>query len=302
MLYDENFVKPEIRDGWPVSEMIKKSWWIQLDLLQVFDRVCKKHNLRWYPIGGVQIGVIRHKGIIPWDDDIDVAMPREDYDKFMEICPKELDNPYFLQSPLTDKDCYQTWLSLRNSDTTGNRISCMSKRLNNGVAIDILPLEGCEDSLFRYKLRRFPMRIVSTICNTYVNEFNTSTTANILRKFLRMFRINYLAVYRWLERQNSRHTWDKYNKVTLTLLADPIAKDIRHVIWEKEDFMRTVDMPFENMITLPVPVGYDRILRTEYGDYMQFPPIEKRKGKHDIIFAPDAPYKEYCAANYGVKY
>ena len=66
--------------------------------------------------------------------------------------------------------------------------------------------------------------------------------------------------------------------------------------------MRTVDMPFENMITLPVPVGYDRILRTEYGDYMQFPPIEKRKGKHDIIFAPDAPYKEYCAANYGVKY
>ena len=263
MLYDENFVKPEIRDGWPVSEMIKKSWWIQLDLLQVFDRVCKKHNLRWYPIGGVLIGVIRHKGFIPWDDDIDVAMPR---------------------------------------DTTGNRISCMSKRLNNGVAIDILPLEGCEDSLFRYKLRRFPMRIVSTICNTYVNEFNTSTTANILRKFLRMFRINYLAVYRWLERQNSRHTWDKYNKVTLTLIADPIAKDIRHVIWEKEDFMRTVDMPFENMITLPVPVGYDRILRTEYGDYMQFPPIEKRKGKHDIIFAPDAPYKEYCAANYGVKY
>ena len=48
MLYDENFVKPEIRDGWPVSEMIKKSWWIQLDLLQVFDRVCKKHNLRGY--------------------------------------------------------------------------------------------------------------------------------------------------------------------------------------------------------------------------------------------------------------
>ena len=136
-----------------MENVVKHLQRVILGIITDIDALCQKNSIDYYLVGGSTIGAVRHKGFIPWDDDIDVAMPREDYDKFMEICPKELDNPYFLQSPLTDKDCYQTWLSLRNSDTTGNRISCMSKRLNNGVAIDILPLEGCEDSLFRYKLR-----------------------------------------------------------------------------------------------------------------------------------------------------
>lgn len=299
--YDPVFIEPEIRDGWSVSEETKKVWWIQLEILKEFDRICKKNDLRWFPIGGILIGVIRHKGFIPWDDDVDVAMPREDYNRFMEICKTEVKEPYFLQTPFTDVDCYQTWISLRDSRTTGNRVSCLKTKQNNGIGIDILTLEGCESSLLRYKMRRFPLMILSTICNTYVNEFNTTPKAIFIRRILRRFPINYLRIHRFLEKHNSKHTWDKYDNVTLTLLADPIAKDVRHIIWKKEDFSSTIDMPFEGMM-IPVPIGYDRILRTEFGDYMKFPPVEKRVGKHAVVFAPDVPYKKYCSEQYGVQY
>ena len=299
--YDQDFIKEEIRSGWKVTEKTKKAWWVQLQLLQEFDRICKKHGLRWYPIGGILIGVIRHKGFIPWDDDVDVSMPREDYEKFIRIARKEVKEPYFFQHPLLDKDCYLTWCSIRDSRTTGNRVSCLKTRQNNGIGIDINPLEGCEDSLFLYKLRRAHLMVLSTIANTYVNEFNMSPKAVLIRKILRKFPINYKGILRYLEWHNSRHPWSKYNNVTLTLLADPIAKDLRHVIWKKEDFAKTIDMPFEN-ITIPVPVGYDRILRTEFGNYMEFPPVDKREGKHDVVYEPDIPYKEYCSRTYGVKY
>ena len=63
--YDQDFIKEEYRSGWLVTTLVKKSWWIQLDVLKEFARVCKENGLRWYPIGGILIGVIRHKGFIP---------------------------------------------------------------------------------------------------------------------------------------------------------------------------------------------------------------------------------------------
>lgn len=304
MEYDKSFIKEEVIAGWTVTEKMKKVWWVQLDLIKVFASICQKHNLRWYPIGGALIGVIRHKGFIPWDDDIDLFMPREDYDKFLEICPKELEEPYFLQTTFNDEDCYMFWSSLRNSNTTGNRASCMNKRLNNGIAIDILPLDGCESNFTLYRIRRFPLRVASVICNTYVNEFNTSKKAIILRKILRMFPIDYKKIYRWIEKQNSKHPMSKYEKCTQTLVADPTfsgKKGLKRIIFDKKDFESTIELPFEN-ITLQVPVGYDNILRTSYHDYMSFPPVEERVGKHKMVFEPDIPYKEYCSKHYGVVY
>ena len=301
MEYDKEFIKPEIRCDWEVTEEQKKIWWVQLDLLKLFQNICDTHHLRWYPLYGTLLGAVRHKGFIPWDDDVDLAMPRADFDRFVKICRKELSYPYFLQSTLTDEDCFYTWVALCNSETTGNRISCLSKRQNNGIRIDIMPLDGCEKSSFWFKLNRFPIRVATVICNTYANEFNMGKKAVLLRKILRKGKINYKRGYQWIEAMNRRYTWDKYHCVTFRALNDPHTGTGRQMIWDKEIFRETKDCRFENLV-VPIPVGYDRMLKQVYGNYLDFPPLTERQGEHNVIFKPDIPYKTYCAEMYGVDY
>lgn len=90
MDYDKDFIREEVICDWKVSETIKKVWWIQLDLLKTFDKICKQNNLSWFPMWGTLLGTIRHKGFIPWDDDVDIVMPRDDYSKFQVVCKEQL--------------------------------------------------------------------------------------------------------------------------------------------------------------------------------------------------------------------
>ena len=299
--YDPEFIKPEIRAGWEVSTDIKKVWTIQLDLIKVFDNICKLNNLRWYPMWGTLLGVIRHKGYIPWDDDVDIVMPRPDYDKFVEICNNYITEPYYLQTTLTDSECFYMWVSLRNSDTTGNRKTCLSKKQNNGIGIDIMPLDGCQDTIWKYKLSRIPVRVITVLANTYVNDFNNGLVARCLRRVLRTIGFNYKKVYQIAEKWNRKYSVEVYNKMAFRAHADPLTKVIQRDMWDKSDFETTIDMPFE-YIQIPVPIGYDKILKQIYGHYMEFPPLDKRAAKHDVIYEPDVPYGVYCSKYYKTKY
>ncbi len=295
------FIKPEERAGWKVPEKMKKVWATQLDLIQVFDNICKLNNLQWYPMWGTLLGVIRHKGYIPWDDDVDIVMPRPDYDKFVEVCNNYISEPYYLQTTLTDSECFYMWVSLRNSNTTGNRKSCLSKSQNNGIGIDIMPLDGCQEQPLMYKITRMRVRIITVLANTFVNEFNTTSIARLLRRILRFIGFNYRKAYIKAEKINRKYKLEAYPKVAFRAHADPLTKVITRDMWNKEDFAETIDMPFE-YITIPVPVGYDRILKQIYGNYMDFPPVDKRQAKHDVIYEPDVPYKEYCNKYYKTQY
>lgn len=103
---DKNFLNSEVRDDYLVTSHTKKLWAVQLNLLKKFKEVCEKNNLKFYLTYGSLLGAIRHNGYIPWDDDIDIAMPREDYDKLKEIAAKEFEDPYFYQTQENELDFF----------------------------------------------------------------------------------------------------------------------------------------------------------------------------------------------------
>lgn len=136
------FLNEEIKCDFKITTKTKKLWAVQLDLLQVLLDVCNKHGLRIYADGGTLLGAIRHNGYIPWDDDIDMVMMREDYERLMELT-EEFEHPYFLQNIYTDPHYAHRHTQLRNRYTVCwgiNQKGCTG-RYNQGIFIDIFPID-----------------------------------------------------------------------------------------------------------------------------------------------------------------
>lgn len=115
----------------------------ELEILDVFVRVCVKHGLRYYLVGGTLLGAVRHQGFIPWDDDIDVAMPREDYDRFADVAALELGPQYFYQCPETDPYYFLTYAKIRKNGTEVYEERFKNAKFHKGIFIDIFPLDFC---------------------------------------------------------------------------------------------------------------------------------------------------------------
>src|SRR5699024_7471673 len=113
----------------------------QLDILIEFDRICKKNNIKYQLFAGTLLGAIRHKGFIPWDDDIDVCMLREDYEKFLNICNKDMKNEYFLQTYNSDTNYIMQFAKLRKNNTIFLERVTANCDIHHGVYIDIFPLD-----------------------------------------------------------------------------------------------------------------------------------------------------------------
>ena len=138
--FPEDFLKEETRCEFRITEKQKKIWMIELDMLMEFMRVCEKHGLKYYIVFGTLLGTIRHNGFIPWDDDIDVCMPRDDYERFLKLAD-EFEAPVFLQIPETDPGYFYSHPKLRNSNTTGFSDIRGCFGFNSGLWIDIFPLD-----------------------------------------------------------------------------------------------------------------------------------------------------------------
>ena len=145
----EGFLNEEVRCGYTVTRQRKEIWAVELDLLAEFDRVCRKYDLKYCADGGTLLGAVRHQGYIPWDDDLDVAMLRRDFEKLNEIAPKEFKKPYFWQTEETDPGSARGHAQLRNSDTTSIiALEYKHQRHNNfnqGIFIDIFPFDTVID-------------------------------------------------------------------------------------------------------------------------------------------------------------
>ena len=291
----EDFLKEEVRCDYPVPSSMKKAWAIQLDLLVKLFEVCKKHNLRIWACGGSMLGAVRHKGFIPWDDDTDVFMPREDHDKLLKLADKEFKAPYFLQSYLNDPTYPFPYARIRNSNTTveENIYKKDSVTWNNGIFVDIFPLDGVDKINFKLRMKDKMLRFYRRILFNYpakekkINTKSSRLLHTIIKSHL--FPVTSQSLIRHMHNMcKSKKCFDESEKVGLLLVsAYPLLKNI----YSRVDWAETIWLPFEN-IMMPVPKGYDNVLRVPFGEYMKFPPVDKRGGWHALEFDAETPYSQ----------
>jgi len=290
----EHFLDEEIRCETVVTTKMKKIWAVELDLLNEFSMVCKKHNLTWYIAFGSLIGTIRHKGFIPWDNDIDVLMPRTDYRKLCEIAKQEFIYPYFLHNPQSEEGRrFSIYAKLCNSKTTGAIEEYYLQGVNAGLSIDIFILDDIPDNN-RERNNIYKKGEIFNHCSRFLSPYK-------LRYKGLKFIYNIIWKLYWtivLRKANGDILYQKLDET----YGSTIGKGYNHVgmwfnmgdktIWERKWFESATLMPFE-MLHVPVPVGYDMILRKQYGDYLQFPPIEQRATHDYLDMDPEVPYIEY---------
>lgn len=253
------------------KDLLKGLQNVELDILKEFIRVCEQLNLNYYLIGGTLIGAVRHKGFIPWDDDIDVCMLRKDYEIFLKEAPKYLKSKYFLQTYENDEDYFQCFAKIRNSETTFIEKSAKNCNINHGIYIDIFPMDNY------YKYNKLSTRLIKyAIFSRYLKiEGNFIKKSLIsLSKFL-YGRKDKKYLCRKLEKIYTKANKRKCKKITNYLGAWGTKKETHYI----EDFSDYKLADFEG-IKVRIPIGFDRCLKDTYGDYMKLPPVEKRVAHH----------------------
>ena len=127
MEFKPDFFKGEIRDGFYIDPMMKCAWTVQMDVLEDVQKLCRANNIQYFADGGTLLGTIRHQGYIPWDDDIDIAMLRPDYDRFLEIIKREWKDKYVLKIPGETGNYTMPFTKILNTDTISFEVTDLLK-------------------------------------------------------------------------------------------------------------------------------------------------------------------------------
>lgn len=271
--FDESFFREEERCGFTIPEMMKRVWAVELEVLSEIDRICKKYNLEYTAYWGTLIGAVRHQGFVPWDDDIDIAMKREDYQKLMQVLPQELPEGYYNSSSYGDVTHNQPLTSIMNTKTI--IVDPKKRERFYGCpyicGIDIFPLDYVPRDPAMAELQRNLYTVVYSAAKGYNDYKNSGEIEQYLQQIEQMCQTQIL------RNGNERNQ--------LWLLVDQIAGLFReeecdkltyfptnicyrpHYYIQKEWYEKTIKMKFEQL-EIPVPIGYDESLRCYYGDYM----------------------------------
>ena len=285
----EYFFNEEVRCDFLVTSKRKKIWAIEIELFLELSRVCKKHNLRFWGDGGTLLGAVRHNGFIPWDDDIDVVMPRQDYLRLLEIGNSEFKHPFFLQTPYTDPGYFFSFTKLRNSNTTGISNALIRSGFNQGIFIDIFPLDYINPDTFEDDKKRITECIMKASSYMKRNSLDLLDDRQ-LDNYCRYHTDNPLLEYEKMQAiaMNPQYANSEYVANCMFVAIKSSAQ-----IWKRSWFEKTINHKFET-IEIPMPYDIESRLSTQYGEYMQFPPLEQRGDRHStIIWDPDRKYTDY---------
>ena len=264
-----------------------------LKLLCEFDRVCRLLDVKYTLFAGTLIGSVRHKGFIPWDDDLDVIMLRSDYDRFISEAGKYIDTDvFFLQ-----KEFSEHW-PMHFSKLRLNGTACIEKyhpkdpEIHQGIYIDIFPCDDAAESTFGKKLQFFASKVVIAK-SLYRRGYETkSVMKRIFMQFCRLMPMKFFL--------NLTKRGKKGGKDVHSFLA--AARDYSKNVYPRELMTETEFGEFEGGF-YPIPKGYDKLLTMLYGDYMTLPsPEQRQKKQHAILVDTEKSYEEYADYRKGMKF
>ena len=286
-----DYLNEEERCKYVISHQQKKVWMVQLDLLQKLQFVCKKYGLKCFAYGGTLLGAVRHHGFIPWDDDIDVALNREDYNKLCEIADKEFSEPYFFQTALSDRNYFIGHARLRNSNTTGI-VSFLSNHVyNNGIYVDICVYDQVPQNEIEFKFLLMKVKMFRFLLANY---YHNSTNSHIKRNLLNLYKpfkkvLTYEKLFKLYKK--TCESYKDSNTMRVALLCTPEFIQYEGTF---SGITNLIEVDFE-FLKIFIPANYDYMLSKAYGDYMKFPPVDQRGKWHEdiITYDPDIPYLEY---------
>lgn len=294
----EGYYEAEVRDGYEVSSLMKKVWAVEMDLLLELDRVCKKYGLTYFVEGGTLLGAVRHKGFIPWDDDMDIVLPRKDYETLLRVGKREFKHPYFLQSAYSEKTFAKCYAKLRNSLTTGITKYDSNRDFNHGIFIDIFGYDSVPDNKIQKALWLLQVKLCRALIIGWMYDGKKKyplpeKIARILAKKITE-KAGKLNVYRRLESIITRYD----NKMTKNVGIIGFGCGNKRFIWPRKCSETLHNAPFE-FIEVPIPDGYDERLRIDFGDYMT--PVKARTEHGSMTFDVDVPYYEYMEKHAGTQ-
>ena len=268
---DEGIRYQEVTDIREIQQM-------ELGIMEYIHEICQKIGVKYFLAYGSLIGAVRHKGFIPWDDDMDICMLREDYEKLQDYLISNPDERYEVMSYKNNLNYVYPFMKVQDNQTylleEDVRIDS-----NMGIYVDIFPVDGYEDdSVFKDKMTRL-IKKRQLSCYTFKGITNTKSLLNSLIRYISVIVFYFTNTNKYIrgidELAKSRKVLD-YEEVDYL-----IYKDMNKPVWRREWLEQVTTGTFEGKEFM-IPKNYHEILTSDYGDYMQLPPVELRFSHHDF--------------------
>lgn len=268
-----------------------------LNILKYFQKICERCNLTYWAGTGTCLGAIRHGGFIPWDDDMDIYMPRQDYELLWKKWKKVSDDPNFKLCRTSKKKNYRhRAMQIVDLRTTFINERCANDDIEHGIYIDIIPMDACAPTVISRGSQIFNAIIYSVYNIQIPPDFQGG----------KLMRFGTRLLLDLVKDPNRRYLMWKRAEKSLSRFDTRTAKqytDLYIYFWMifkpmPAEWFETKEVPFEDT-KIRIPVGYDSYLKILYGDYMQLPPEEDRVVKHHTVKIDiDHPYTDYKGIYY----
>lgn len=256
---------------------------IQLDIVRRVKQICDAHGLEYFLIAGTLLGAVRHGGFIPWDDDMDVGMPRASYDRFLQVAPHELGPDFFVQTLETDPGYGLSFAKVRLNGTALVEASSAKTAAHTGIFLDVFPFDNVPNSEWQRKLHSSVttgLKRTILLHQKYTPWFNSGRLKSWLHQsavpFARAIPMAFLVPL--LEK--SMRLFNNHTTERLTAIGGSYGYNKESI---RREWLKTLPEKTFEGLPLRCPVGSHEYLTNLYGKYQTLPPIENRNSRHGII-------------------